>query len=177
MRSCLVEVRYVRIEDALELPLMQDQQVIEAFLPHTPQEPLTDGIGSRGVIRGFENFDVTRLCNPREAHPKLAIVITDEVLRPCTIGGGLPKLLCGPSVGRTSCDAHMDHLPRLQFDDEEGEERTEKQVGDLQEIAGPDLPGMIVKESRPLLPMWSSHVYLSHVFLNGAFADSNIQLE
>ena len=36
MRSCLVEVRYIRIEDALELPLMKDQQVVEAFLPNTP---------------------------------------------------------------------------------------------------------------------------------------------
>ena len=35
MRPCLVEVGHIRIEHALELPLMQDQQVIEAFLPHT----------------------------------------------------------------------------------------------------------------------------------------------
>ena len=48
MRSCLVEVRYIRIEDALELSIMKDQQMVEAFLPHTPQEALTDGIGSPG---------------------------------------------------------------------------------------------------------------------------------
>ncbi len=40
-------------------------------------------------------------------------------------------------------------------------------------IAGPDIPGMMVKEGRPVLPMWSSRVHLSHVFLNGAFAVSN----
>jgi hypothetical protein len=32
MRSCLVEVDHIGIEHALELPLMQNQQVIEAFL-------------------------------------------------------------------------------------------------------------------------------------------------
>jgi D-arabinose 1-dehydrogenase-like Zn-dependent alcohol dehydrogenase len=34
---------------------------------------------------------LTRLSNPSEAHPKLAIAITDEVLRPHTKGGGFPK--------------------------------------------------------------------------------------
>ena len=56
------------------------------------------------------------------------------------ITGGLPQLLCGPSVGRTSCDPHMDHLARWQFDDEEGEERTEEQVGDLQAHRRPRYP-------------------------------------
>jgi len=32
------------------LPLMDDQQMLEAFLPHTPHEPFTDGIGSRRMI-------------------------------------------------------------------------------------------------------------------------------
>jgi hypothetical protein len=60
---------------------MQDEQMVEACSPHTAQKPFTDGIGSRGVIRGFENLDVTRLRNPCETHPKLAIIIPDELLR------------------------------------------------------------------------------------------------
>jgi hypothetical protein len=51
MRSCLVEVRYIRIEDALELLLMKDQQVVETFLPHTLQEALTDRIGGVALPR------------------------------------------------------------------------------------------------------------------------------
>jgi hypothetical protein len=42
MRSCLVEVRHIRIEDALELPLMQDQQVVQAFLSDASQEALAE---------------------------------------------------------------------------------------------------------------------------------------
>ena len=177
MRPSLVEVLDIGVEHAVEALLMQDEQVIQALSTHTAKKPFTDGIRSRSVIRCSENLDVTCFRNPREAHPKLAIIITDEVLRSCSIGGGFPQPLCGPSVGRASGDAHMDHLPRLQLDDKEGEERTEEYVGDLQEIAGPDIPGMIVKEGRPVLPMWSSRVHLSHVFLNGTFTDSNIQLE
>ena len=67
---------------------MQDEQMIEALTSHTAQESLTAGIGSRGVIGGFEHLDATCLGNPREGHAKLAIVITDEVLRSHAIGGG-----------------------------------------------------------------------------------------
>jgi hypothetical protein len=50
MGSCLVEVGHIRLEDAVELPLLQDEQVIEALTPDTAQKPLTAGIGSRGVV-------------------------------------------------------------------------------------------------------------------------------
>src|SRR6266567_798313 len=88
MRSGSVEIVHIRIEHAVELFLMQDEQMIKALTSHTAQEPLTDGIGSRGVIGGFENLDVTRSSQPRETHSKLAIVITDEVFRTHPIGSG-----------------------------------------------------------------------------------------
>jgi len=89
---------------------MQDEQVIETLTSHTPKKAFTNGIRLRGVIRYFENLDATRLRNPCEVHPKLAIVITNEILRSLSIGSGFPKLLCGPSVSGTSCDSNMDHL-------------------------------------------------------------------
>jgi hypothetical protein len=36
MRSSVVEVRHTPIEHALELPLVKDQDMIKAFLSHTP---------------------------------------------------------------------------------------------------------------------------------------------
>jgi hypothetical protein len=125
MRPGMIEVEDIRVEYALELLLMQDEQIVEAFPPHTPEKAFTDGIGSRSMIWYCENLDVTRLGNPCEAHPELAIMITDEILRPLSKGGGLPQLLGDPSVGRISwksVDADVDHLPRVQFDDEESEE-------------------------------------------------------
>ena len=49
MRPGSVEVVRIRVEHAVELLLMEDEQMIEALTPDTSQEPLTDGIGSRGV--------------------------------------------------------------------------------------------------------------------------------
>jgi len=142
MRPGSVEVVPIRVEHALELLLMQDEQMIEAFTPYTAEESLTDGIRARGVIRGFKNLNVTRLRNPSEANAKLVVVITDEVLRPHTKGGGFPKLLCSPGVSGISCHTDVDYFARVQFDDEEGEQRVEEEIRDREEVAGPDLLGM-----------------------------------
>ena len=53
MRPCLIEIGHILIQNALELPLLQDQQVIQAFLTNTSQEAFTDGIGSGSVNGGF----------------------------------------------------------------------------------------------------------------------------
>jgi len=80
MRSCLLEVHHMRIEYALELPLMKNQQMVEACLPHTPQEALTDRIGSGSVIRCFKNLNSTRCRRTSETGPKFTLVITDQIL-------------------------------------------------------------------------------------------------
>ena len=77
MGSCLVEVGDVGIEHALELPLLKDQQVVEAFLPHAPGEAFTDRIGSGSVIRSLEHFNATCRRHPHKTGSKLAIVITE----------------------------------------------------------------------------------------------------
>ncbi len=46
MRSCPVEVHHILIEHALELLIVEDQQVVEAFLSDTSQEAFADRIGS-----------------------------------------------------------------------------------------------------------------------------------
>jgi hypothetical protein len=109
MGSCLVEVGHIGIEHALELLLLQDEQMIEALTSHTAQEAFTDGIGSRGVIRRFDNLDATGLGNSRIAHAKLAIIIPNEIFRPHAISSGLPKLLGGPRVGGRARHADVDH--------------------------------------------------------------------
>ncbi len=130
MRSCLVEVGHIGIEHALELLLLKDQRVVEAFLPHTPQESLTDRIGSGSVIRCFQYFYATGVCYSSETGSEFAIMIANEILRHLSIRSCLPQLLCSPSVGRRSCHAHVEHFPRLQFDDEEGKERSKEQISD-----------------------------------------------
>ena len=59
MGSSMVEVCHIPIEHTLELPLVKDQDMIKAFLSHTPQEAFADRIGSWRMIRCFENLNRT----------------------------------------------------------------------------------------------------------------------
>jgi len=71
----------------------------------------------------------------------------------------------------------MYHSSGLEFDDEKGKERAKEEIGDLQEVTGPDLRRMIVQEHRPILPSWSWCANSSHVFLNGALAHMNTEFQ
>ncbi len=131
MRSCPIEVGYIPIEHALQLLLIEDQQVVEAFLSYTPQEAFADRIGSGSVIGRVENLNSTCCRHTSEAGPIFAVVITNQILRSLSIRGGFSKLLCHPGIGRGSSNSDMDHPSRLQFDEEERKERSKEEIGHL----------------------------------------------
>jgi hypothetical protein len=131
MRSRLVAVGDITIEHAVELPLIEDQQMVETFLPHTPGEALADRIGSRSVIGCFEDLDAAGCGHARKAVPKFAIVITNQILWRLSIWRSFSELLGNPRIGRRSCYAYVDYSPRLEFDNEERKERSKEEIRDL----------------------------------------------
>src|SRR6266700_2491262 len=161
----------------MQLLLMENQYVVKALSPDTPQKAFTDRVGSWRMIRCSENLDVARYCNTSVAGSKLAIIITDEILRRLAKRSRLPQLLCGPSVGRRARHTDVDDFPRFQFDEEKRKDRPKEEISDLEKIASPDFPGMIAEEGRPLLPSWAKDANVPHVFLDRAFAHANTQLE
>ena len=161
----------------MQLLLTEDQDVIQALSPDAPQKAFTDRIGSWRVIGRFQYLDAARCCNTSETGSKLAIMITDEILRRLAIRSSLPQLLCGPSVGWRARHTYVDDFPRLQFDEEKHKERPKEEISDLQKIASPDFTRMIAEEGRPLLPSWAKGANVPHVFLDRAFAHANTQLE
>ncbi len=165
------------MEDALELPLVEDQQMVEAFLPHTSQEAFTDSIGSWGMNRRFEDLDRARFRYTSKARPELAIVITNQILRRLPIGSGLSQLLRHPGIGRRACDANMDDLASFQFDEKEGKERPKEQIGDLQEITGPDRSCMVAQKGLPLLTSWLLGANCPHILLDRPLAHSQAQFQ
>ena len=71
----------------------------------------------------------------------------------------------------------MDHFSGLQEGDEEGKQRAEEEISDLQEIACPNFSSMIAQECRPILSSWSRDVRLPYVFLDRSFTHAHTQLE
>ena len=135
MGPCLVEVGHIRIEDVLELLLLKDQQMVEAFLSDTPQEALADGIDSGCMNRRFEYLDCTSGRHAGKARPVFVIVITNQILGCLSIRGRFSQLLPDPRIGWRACYAHVDYLARLQFDHEESKEWSKKEICYLQEVA------------------------------------------
>jgi hypothetical protein len=91
MGSGLVEVRHIRLEHPLELPLLNNQQMVEACLPYTPQKAFTDRIASGSVLRGREQFDATGRRHPQETGSNLAIMIPYQILGSLPRRGSLPE--------------------------------------------------------------------------------------
>src|SRR5947208_3038904 len=131
MRPCLVKVHHLRLEHALELLLLKNQQVVQTFLPDAPQEAFADRIGSGSVKGRLEKLDTAGCRHPSKAGPKFAVVITYQILGCLSIGGGFSQLLGHPGIGRRSSDPDMDHPSRLQFDEEERKQRPKEQIGHL----------------------------------------------
>ncbi len=88
VRLCPVEVRHIHIEHALELLLVEDEQVVKACLSHTPGEAFADSIGSGSVIGCFKNLNRTRCRHTSETGAKFTLVITDQILWCLPIRGG-----------------------------------------------------------------------------------------
>ena len=156
---------------------MEDQQMVKAFLPHTPHKAFTDGVRSWRVIRRFENLNGTRGRHPSETGAKFTIVIPNHILRYLPIWRGFSKLLRNPGISGRSCHSRVDHAPRTEFDDDEREEWLKEEICNQQEVAGPDLCCVIAQKGRPLLSSWLVCAKLSHILLDGSLADTNAQFQ
>ena len=113
----------------------------------------------------------------RKTRPEFAVIIPNQIAWFFSIRSRFSQLLRHPGIGGGSGHIHVDDLPRFQVDDEESKKRAEEKVWDVEKIAGPDLCGMIVQESSPVLSTWSFEANQLHMLLNGPFTYSNIQLE
>jgi hypothetical protein len=80
LRSCLVEGGHIRIEDAVELPLVKDQQAVQACLSDAPQRAFADRIGAFCMNRRCEDLDRARFRHTSKTRPKLAVVILNQIL-------------------------------------------------------------------------------------------------
>ncbi len=71
----------------------------------------------------------------------------------------------------------MHHAAGLERDDAEGEERAEEEVGDREEVAGPDRWGVVAQERRPRQPDLARRTRLAQVALNRRLGHADAQLE
>ncbi len=111
MRSSLIEVQDIGPEEAGEVLLMEDQEVIQAFSPHASQKALTDGIGLWRTIRRSKHLDAARCCDARKIRAEFAIIIPNQIIWRLSIRSRLQQLLRHPEIRRRSRHIYVDDLP------------------------------------------------------------------
>src|SRR5437763_5136560 len=71
----------------------------------------------------------------------------------------------------------MHDAPRAEVGEDEGEQRPEEQIVNMHEVAGPAVLGMVPQEGCPGLATRTLRTSVTHVPLDGALGDLDVQLQ
>lgn len=119
VRPGAVEVRDIRAEDAPQVRLAEDGEVVQALPPHAADGPLAGRVGAWGADRRAQHSDSARGGEAVEARPVLRVVIANQEPWPLVERRRLAQLLRDPGVGRVPRHPDMDDPARPVRDDEE----------------------------------------------------------
>jgi hypothetical protein len=86
-------------DSLLQVPLVEDQHMIQAFSAQRAGEALGDGVGLRGAHRRTDLLQPQASCLAGELQPVDSVAIVDEILRRLSVVTSVGELLGGvPSV-------------------------------------------------------------------------------
>ena len=130
------------------------------------------------MIRCFENFDVTCFRNPREAQPKLAIVIPNEIRADPLHKRWLPEeaRAVQASVGERVTPTWITLRECSSMMKKANSERKKRSVT-CKRVTRPHIFRMVLQEGGPGLSSSPWCASMPHIFLNGSFRDVNAQLQ
>jgi hypothetical protein len=117
MRSRLVEIGHVLAGQNIEVPIIEQQDVIKHLASEAPYKSL-----GYSVHVGSSNRDLDNLCpdpfgNAIEDRSKFVIAVSQKHLRRF-LHSSVPKLLGRPLLRRMLGDANMDDSSRMHVDNE-----------------------------------------------------------
>jgi hypothetical protein len=177
VRTRAVEiVEAVFLQHVLEVPLCEDDDVIEALSADAAEKSLANRIHERSLNGRPKNADTGTGGGAAEVSAELAVVVANDELGSGAEGRGLPHLLRRPLRGRVPRDADVHDALGVDVNDEEREDWPKPNVVHLQKVARSH--GVVVQERVPALPARRQRpTACSHVPLDRAFRDVNPKLE
>jgi hypothetical protein len=178
MWSGLIEIDQICLEKTMELLLMENQEMIQAFSPHATRDARSQTAFARGVRYGVRRILIPLVVAIRAKFgPNLRSLsrIKYRGLSPY----GVASRNCCATQASVGVRVTFTWITFRDFNEgvEEGKKRTEEEIRDLQEITSPHLCSMIAKKRLPVLSTGSLWANLTHILLDGPFTDPNIQLE
>jgi len=144
-------VREVCGQDASQMPLAKDDDMLQALASHRANESLREGILPRAV-RGREDF-----LDPHALHsvPKLLAVdlvtVAQEIRRRRVVREAVHDLLGGPEGGGVLGDVEVDDGSAMVSEYDENEENAQARRGHSEEIEGDQVSDVVVEERAPSL--------------------------
>ena len=146
----VVEVPDIRAEDAPQVRLAQDEDMVQALAPHAAEEALAGRVLPGRAIGRAHLRDARCRGHKREGRPVLAVAIADEVARPLAERRGLAQLLGDSGVRRVTRGTDMHHATGPGRDHDEGVQGPEEQVGDGRksqaQVCAPWLRGNVAQD-------------------------------
>src|SRR3989454_10136034 len=144
-----VVVGEVRAQQAAEMALIEDDDVVQALPADRADEPLREGILPGGAGGDADLADAHVCDSARELVTIDRVPIAKYIRGRRFIGKSVDHLACRPRGSRVGGDVDMDELAAIVAKHDEAEEQTEGQRWDHEEIDGGNLRQVGLQEAAP----------------------------
>src|SRR5882724_2953882 len=151
MRSDVVVIACVRLQNLTQMHLAQDNDVVHTFTPDRSDQPFSKAILPRRAWCGWLVPDAHGAQSARDDAAIDAIAIADEVTRRFIPRKCLRYLTCNPFCRRICCDVDPDQVSAVEPDDDEGIEQLETDSWNNEQVHGGNVRRVVTHEGSPSL--------------------------
>jgi hypothetical protein len=144
----IVEIDVASHEPA-QVPLVKDNDVVQAFSTERPDNPFGVGILPRTPRCGGHFLDVKAAHPPAEDVTVDAIAIANQVLGRGVKGKGLDHLLCGPLHRRMRSDVKMDDASAFMGEHDQGKQNLQFHGRHHEEVDRDEFPDRVGEKRLP----------------------------
>ena len=149
MGSSVVVVREVASQDAAQVTLAQDEDVVETLAPDRPDETLREGILPRAAGSREDLVDPHALHAVAEGVTVDRVAIAEEVGGGGVVREGVHDLLSGPRSGGMLGNVEVEDPTPMVSKDDQDEEHPQARGGNGEEVDGDQVLDMVGEERSP----------------------------
>jgi hypothetical protein len=164
----------VRTDNAAQVPLVKDNDVVQALSTERPDNPFGVGILPRTPRCGDDLFNIEAAHTPTELLAVDAIAIANQVFGRGIEGKGLDHLLRGPLRRRMCSDVEVDNAPTFMGEDDQDKQDLKLHGRHDEEVDRDEFLYMIVEKRLPGR-RWRA-VCTNPVFLHGRLRHGDAEL-
>src|SRR5664279_1055066 len=177
MSSVFVVITDIVFQQSSQMPLVQDDHVVEQLPTHTPNPALRDTVLPRTSKGGADRFCALLLNRSDDVCRELRVAVKDQKPVWPIVSPNFVQLQYDPQLGRLTSHIAVQNLPPIVADNEEAVQDSEGQRWHRKEVHASDGFAMVAKEFQPASGRIRIVGGTFHPARNGSFRDVETQLE